>query len=367
MNILIVDDSIDKIAKIVSVIEQVSSNFFIDSVNDSFRAQLKLRYKKYDLLIVDLLLPIRVGEEPAHNGGELLIKEIRRKKVLIPPSLIVGITQHEEYESNFSSIWKLLVFNKNNWDDDLKEIVEHSYRSRKYESKEIDVKPTVFVEGESDYSVIREAISLFHPDYIDKLDIKTEKSAGASWVANQVVIWAHSLYKINGTNQLIKSIGLLDGDEAGHDAIAEINRIIKPDSTGAGAFKVFKLKPDYAKDIIPLYQKGLVIPITMEELYSIDFWKFAEQQEWLENRSKPDSLLKDPKLWDKMSQSLGDYINSLELTESEKVYLRSFKLSCKEKAVKYILELPIEVQRKVLYNFKSLIDNMIMYLFSGHN
>lgn len=364
MNILIVDDSIDKIAKIVSVIEQVSSDFFIDSVNDSHRAQLKLRSNKYDLLIVDLLLPIRVGEEPLPNGGELLLKEIKRKKVLIPPSLIVGITQHEEYESNFSSIWKLLIYNKGSWDDDLKDIVEHSFRSRKYVSKDVSVKPTVFVEGESDYSIIREAINLFQPDFIDKLDIKTEKSAGASWVASQIVIWAHSLHKLNGTEKLIKSIGLLDGDDAGNGAVAKINRIIKSDSTGAGSFKVFKLKPDYAKDIIPLYQKGLVIPITLEELYSIDFWKYAEEQEWLENRSKPDSLLKDPKQWNKMTQSLGDFIISLNLDESEKLFLKSFKLSSKEKAVKYILDLGIEERKNILVNFKQLVDDMIKYINS---
>ena len=362
MNILIVDDSIDKIAKIVSVIEQVSSEFIIDSVNDSFRAQLKLRSKKYDLLIVDLVLPIRIGEEPIDNGGELLLKEIRRKKALIPPSLIVGITQHEVSEVSFSSIWKLLFFNKGNWDDDLKELVEHSYRSRKYESQEINVKPTVYVEGETDYSIIREAISLFQPNFIDKLDIKTEKSAGASWVANQIVIWAHSLHKVNGTEQLIRSIGLLDGDDAGHDAVDEINRIVKSDCTGAASFKVFKLKPDYAKDIIPLYQKGLVIPVTMEELYSNDFWKYSEKQNWLENRVRPDSLLKDPKKWDKMTQSLGDYINSLSLEESEKVYLKSFKLSSKEKAVKHILDLNIEEKQRVLFNFKQLVDDMVKYL-----
>ncbi len=362
MNILIVDDSIDKIAKIVSVIEQVSSDFFIDSVNDSHRAQLKLRSTKYDLLIVDLLLPIRVGEEPLPNGGELLIKEIKRKEILIPPSLIVGITQHEEYESNFSSIWKLLIYNKGNWDDDLKEIVEHSYRSRKYVSEDVSVKPTIFVEGESDHSIIREAINLFRPDFIDKLDIKTEKSAGASWVANQIVIWAHSLHKSKGTENLIRSIGLLDGDDAGLSAIAEINRIIKPDSTGAASFKVFKLKPDYAKDIIPLYQKGIVLPITLEELYSNDFWTYAEDQGWLENRNKPDSLLKDPKQWDKMSQSLGDFIDTLNLNKSEKLYLKSFKLSSKEKAVKHILDLDVEKRKQILSNFKQLIDNMIKYI-----
>lgn len=362
MNILIVDDSIDKIAKIVSVIEQVSSDFFIDSVNDSYRAQLKLRSKKYDLLIVDLYLPIRIEEEPLPNGGELLLKEIKRKKALIPPSLIVGITQHQELECNFSPIWKLLFFNQGTWDDDLKELVEHSFRSRKYISEEIYVKPTIFVEGISDYAILREAFSLFQPDYIDKLNINTEKSAGASWVANQVVIWAHSLHKTSDTKQLIRGIGLLDGDDAGQDAIDEINRIIKSDCTGANSFKIFKLKADYAKNLIPLYKKGLVIPVTMEELYSNDFWKYSESQGWLESRNKPDSLLKDPKKWDKMSQSLGEYITTLKLEDSEKLFLKSFKLSSKEKAVKHILELEQVERKKVLINFKILVDDMVKYI-----
>jgi CheY-like chemotaxis protein len=362
MNILIVDDSIDKIARVVSVIEEVSSDFVIDSVNDSYRAQQKLMSKKYDLLIVDLLLPVRIGEEPLKNGGELLIKEITRKKVLIPPSIIVGITQHEEYELNFSSIWKLLFFNKGNWINDLKELVEHSYRSRQYLSEKIDIKPTIYVEGQTDYTILREAINLFRPDHIDKIDIKTEKSAGASWVANQIIIWAHSLHKKNGSNQLIRSVGLLDGDAAGNIAIYEINRIIKSDSTGASSFKIFKLKPDYAKEIVPLYQKGLVIPVTMEELYSTDFWEYSEKQKWLENRGNPDLLLKDPKSWDKMSQSLSDYINSLSLNNSEKRYLKSFKQSCKENATKCIIGLEKKEKEKVLENFKYLVNDIINYI-----
>ncbi len=362
MNILIVDDNLDKIAKIVSVIEEVSSDFSIDSVTDSFRAQLKLRSKKYDLLIVDLLLPVRIGEEPLPNGGELLVKEIRRKKALIPPSLIVGITQHEEYEAYFSRIWKLLFFNKGNWDEDLKELVEHSSRSRKYESQNIDIKPTIFVEGETDYSILREAISLFQPDLIDKIEIKTEKSAGASWVASQIVIWSHSLHKIKDSSKLIKSVGLIDGDDAGQNAITEINRIVKSDCSGANSFKIFKLKPDYAKNIIPLYQKGLVIPVTLEELYSIDFWQYSDRQNWLEPRNKPDSLLKDPKEWDKMRLSLGEYIDSLMLTKEEKIYLKSFKISSKEKAVKYILDLELEDKKNVLANFKKLIDDIVKFI-----
>lgn len=362
MNILIVDDSIDKIVKIVSVIKEVSSDINIDTVTDSYRAQLKLKTIKYDLLVVDLFLPIRMGEPPRQDGGELLLKEIKRKKTLILPSLIVGITQYEEFQSDFSSIWKLLIFNKECWCDDLKEIVEHAKRSREYKSEDVIVKPTIFVEGESDLEILKESISLFKPEIIDKIRIKSEKSAGASWVANQIVIWALTLNKSNGGNQLIKSIGLLDGDKAGNEASNEINRIVRSDSIKANSFKIFKLKPDYAKDIIPLYKNGLLIPITLEELYSISFWEYAETKDWLENRSNPDLLLKDPKKWDKMSQSLGDFIHSLGLSESELRFMKSFKLSSKEKAVKFILSQPEVKKKEILKNFECLLEEMVNYL-----
>jgi DNA-binding response OmpR family regulator len=87
MNILIVDDNNDKIAKIVSVINTVSENFNIDTVIDSISAQIQLKQTKYDLLILDLLLPIRPSQEPVPNGGELLLKEITRNKTLKTPRI----------------------------------------------------------------------------------------------------------------------------------------------------------------------------------------------------------------------------------------------------------------------------------------
>lgn len=361
MNILIVDDNNDKIAKIVSVIKSVSESFNIETVIDSFSAQLKLKSFKYDLLIVDLLLPIRKGESPTPHGGELLLKEISRNKTLIPPSIIVGITQFEEYQEKFSSLWKLLFFNKNNWDLELKEIVEHTNRSSKYQSQFIKTKPTLFVEGKSDLEILKESINLFNPQIIDKIEVKSEKGAGANWVTNQIVAWAYSLHKINGQD-LIKSVGLLDGDSAGNEAVVEINRVIKSDSKGANSFKIVKLKPDYAIDTLSLFQKGLIIPITLEELYSTDFWEYSEEQGWLEERDNPDYLLKDPKLWDKRKQSLNDFITSLNLNETENRFLKTFKYTSKENAVKYILKQNENDKKLILKNFEKLINEISQYL-----
>lgn len=291
MNILIVDDDNDKIAKIVSVIKAVSEKINIDTVIDSISAQIQLKRIKYDLLILDLLLPIRSNQEPVPNGGELLLKEITRNKTLKTPTIIVGITQFEEYKNNFSSIWKLLLFNDYNWITELTQIIEHTERSNLFTSDLYkQKKPTIIVEGPTDAIIIRETIQLFKPGFLDEIEIKSQKSAGASWVANQIVVWANSLNK-DSDGKLIKCVGLLDGDKAGIDANTEINRVIKSDSSSANSFKIFKLKPDYAKNIIPICQKGLTIPITLEELYPPELWRYAETMNWLEERNKMDVLL----------------------------------------------------------------------------
>ncbi|MFC4689671.1 hypothetical protein ACFO5T_04440 [Dokdonia genika] len=362
MNILIVDDNNDKIAKIVNVIKAVSEKFNIDTVIDSVSAQIQLKQIKYDLLILDLLLPIRPNQEPVPNGGELLLREITRNNTLKTPTIIVGITQFEEYKSNFSSIWKLLFFNDSKWITDLTEIIEHTERSIRFTSDLYkEKKTTIIVEGPSDAIIIKEAIQLFKPEFINEVEIKSQRSAGASWVANQIVVWANSLNK-DYDGKLIKSIGLLDGDQAGINAITEINRVVKPDSAGASSFKIFKLRPDYAKNTIPIFQKGLIIPITLEELYPPELWKYAETKDWLEERNKMDELLKDPKSWNKWEETLKDYINRIGLSEDELIYLKTFKLSAKEKVVKHILDMDIKEKTKTLQNFHKLISEMIEYL-----
>lgn len=362
MNILIVDDDNDKISKIVSVIKDTSESFIIDTVIDSYSAQIKLQQNKYDLLLLDLLLPTRLGLEPLPNGGQLLLKEIARNKSLIPPTIIVGVTQYEECKDNFSTIWKVLLFNNAGWVEDLKQILNHLERAIKVHSNSnLIIKPALFVEGETDAKIIEEAIRLFTPELESKIDIKFQKSGGANWVANQIVAWAFSLHK-NKDRSLIKSVGLLDGDQAGLAANEEINRVVKPDSSGANTFKVIKLKPDYAKNTIPLYQKGLEIPITLEELYPPSFWRDADGKGWLEERQKLDMFLRDPKSWDKRNQSLNDFISKLNLCPDESIYLKSYKLSSKEDAVKFIIRMGESSKRKVLKNFEKLLVEISGYL-----
>lgn len=360
MDILIVDDSNDKIANIISVIREISPNFNIDTVIDSISAQRKLIEKKYDLLIVDLLLPLRQNEEPIIDGGKNLVLELERNSKLKSPNYIIGITQYQEQTNNFSNIWNVLHYSPSSfeWKNILKRIISHITRAtlNTLEKPEIK-KPTIFVEGKSDEIIILEAIRLFYPDLESKVFIKSERSAGASWVARQIIIWGSSLTKDNN-EKYIKAVGLLDGDQAGNNAKEEINRVITSTSAGSQTFKVIQLSPSYARELISHYKKGIKIPICLEEMLPINYWKIAESKGWLENSQNTNFLLDDPKGWDKMNHSLSSHLFSLGLTNDEMIYLKRFTIQGKEESTKYIASLPNDEKKDLLKNFDNLIKQI---------
>lgn len=365
MKILIVDDSIDKIANILSVINENSTEFQVDSVIDNISAQKKLSEQKYDLLISDLLLPIRENEAPIEDGGFRLIKEIDRNHRIKSPNYIVGLTQYDQHRDKFPDIWNVLTYSSNSddWKICLVDIIKHIIKAGVHSDIPIPAKkPTIFFEGCTDKIIFREAIRIFYPDLETKIDLKAEKSAGVSWVVRQIVIWAFSLSR--GPNgKYIKSVGLLDGDNAGNKGNEEINRIINISSAGSNTFKIFKLSTDYARNLIPLYIKGLNIPITLEEMFPPEYWKVASQKKWLEIRQKPDMLLDDPKKWNKYEMSLQEYLKSLSLSEDEEIYLYKFKNEAKENFCTYITSLEKIEKEAAFLNFKKLIEEISNYLF----
>lgn len=363
LNILIVDDSNDKIADIVSVISEIPEKVNIDTVIDVISAQLKTKEIKYDLMIVDLMLPFRKGDEPTKDGGKILLSEIERQKGLLSPKYIIGMTQYSSYLDNFSELWKCLLYSPSEsmWRDTLKRLIKHIIISNDAEiSQDDDVKPTLFVEGESDKEIILAALSIFKPERHEKIKVKTSKSAGAKWVSNQIIAWAHLLQK--NTDSYVQAIGLFDGDQAGIDAKQEINRIIKPSSAQAKTYSTLSLSPTYAKEIRKLYQNGVIIPITLEEMFNPSYWQVANLKGWLEKRNQSDITLKDPKNWDKLNMSLLEHLKGLGLSEEEEIYLNKFKLESKEDFCKYILALPDDEKKLSLHNFEDLVNEICLKL-----
>jgi hypothetical protein len=364
MKIIIVDDDNDKIAHIVSAIRSISSSFDIESAIDLLSAKAKLLVQKYDIMLLDIVLPLRPGEPPLDTGGKILLEEIERVNNLIPPTYIIGITQFVEYQNILLPLWYTLHYQPSSveWVKDLQKMIQYFNNVIERDSKKINLpQPTIFVEGKSDKAILEEAMQLFNPEMTKVLKIKSDCSAGADWVAKQIIIWGKYL-KRNEDGELIKSIGLLDNDMAGLTAKAEIFRVLKS-SNELQSFKVMQYSPSHARHLINHYKKGVKIPISLEEMYPPEIWQFAETQGWLENRNNPDSFLEDPKLWDKLNKSLNSYLDDLGFSDVDKLYLKKVRLEKKEDLCAYIQSLSMEEKSKTLIAFALLIEEINTYFF----
>ncbi|TDV98389.1 response regulator receiver domain-containing protein [Halomonas alkaliantarctica] len=89
MKALIVDDSTDKVRKILRVLIDagLDEDQDIDVVSCAYDAMRYLEKNDYGLMIVDLFLPLRLSESPRIDGGAFLLKQIERKKVFVVLSI----------------------------------------------------------------------------------------------------------------------------------------------------------------------------------------------------------------------------------------------------------------------------------------
>lgn len=139
IKILIVDDLKTKREKIVKTI---LDNHDIHEKNiiqvKCIKEAKKILYNEYfDLMILDLVLPIEVsGDCKAKNGTDFL-NEIGINPSIHPPIHIVGVSGYKEkvFECNedFSKkLWNLIDYEENsaNWEDQLKSIIFHLVKIR---------------------------------------------------------------------------------------------------------------------------------------------------------------------------------------------------------------------------------------------
>lgn len=128
------DDTPEKVSKIKSVLIErcllKEDNIEVaQSINSGRRS---LHTKVYDLLILDLVMPINDGEEVGAEGNsENFIDELSRIGRLHKPIYIIALTQYEkiikkhahEYEKK---LWKLIQYDlkQTDWEDVLQEAVD---------------------------------------------------------------------------------------------------------------------------------------------------------------------------------------------------------------------------------------------------
>ena len=140
-------------------------------------------------------------------------------------------------------------------------------------------KPTLFVEGLSDQTILTAAILHFFPDLDGEFQIFTRRRGGYNWVADRLIAWANVEPGMIG-------IGLFDGDQ---DARNAQKRALDDPKTKRSPHAKAMLLPTI-RDLGKCGKAGFSVPHAIEDLFPPRIWQHAENERWLEDRKNLNSL-----------------------------------------------------------------------------
>lgn len=124
IKILVVDDCPSKIEAIKEVVllSVMSDEHTIEIASNVFDAYGYLMTTEFDLLILDINIPIRNGDCPKKNGGISLLHKVKSDPQIKRPKEIIGLTEFEEIKDLNSqifaqSLWYLIKYDNtsNEW------------------------------------------------------------------------------------------------------------------------------------------------------------------------------------------------------------------------------------------------------------
>lgn len=96
LSVLLVEDNTDKLAAISAALTGREVALDIEHAADLTTARSLLRNRSYDLLVLDVAIPLRAGQLPVQDGGLRLLDELERSAHLRMPQHIVGLTAYSE-------------------------------------------------------------------------------------------------------------------------------------------------------------------------------------------------------------------------------------------------------------------------------
>jgi len=141
MRILFIEDDNNKILDVKQYLEEIIEKLKVDVVHSYHSGIKALTTKEYNLLLLDMSIPTREDSGNSLNvhfekfGGYLVLKEMQRKKVMLPTILITMFDYFGDSDNSikldeldnelrvrFSTNYKGAVFysaNSENWKTDL--------------------------------------------------------------------------------------------------------------------------------------------------------------------------------------------------------------------------------------------------------
>lgn len=362
MRVLIVDDSLNKLDDVSKTLISNNKNsaISIDTCEDIQSALLFLQTNEIDLLILDQFLPQRKEqkEDVLQNGGKILLGEINRKpNRIITPKYIVGLTQFYDENNDFSPIWTLLNYspNETKWSLNLSKIILHINNvsiKRKDEKYNTEIKPTIFLEGLTDLTLFEIVINTYYSDLKEHFYLKSQKNAGANWVAQQIIIWGHLLHKKDNIN--IKAIALFDADDAGNKARLDISKKLTTANQQLSC-KSLQLQAKHAPNLIELYKIGIKVEIEIESLLPIKILNIADEKGWLEFRQP--LFLQAPKDWNPVNETIPEYLYKKGISKDYIVFLKKISLKHKRDFIDFVIS-ENKKDSDILINIKNVFDEL---------
>lgn len=119
LRVLIVEDDTQKYGKIHEILRS-SGVSEIDIVHKptAFQAIEETKTRHFDLMLLDINLPRRLGEGPRRGGGLEVLRELGRDDDCKRPTYVVGITAFEDLVAEFGeefqqNLWSLIHYSEN--------------------------------------------------------------------------------------------------------------------------------------------------------------------------------------------------------------------------------------------------------------
>ncbi|MFN7938732.1 MAG: hypothetical protein U0R19_35710 [Bryobacteraceae bacterium] len=108
IRVLIVEDDSAKLRRVSRCINEAAVDADVDYCIDVSEAKRRLRKRKYDLLVIDISIPLHAESDPDPEGGTHLVEDIAEDGSLLKPDHIVGLTAFEKLKRESSPAFEIL-------------------------------------------------------------------------------------------------------------------------------------------------------------------------------------------------------------------------------------------------------------------
>lgn len=209
-------------------------------------------------------------------------------------------------------------------------------------------RPKIFVEGESDRIVLQRCAALFDPERSAQIDFETKAAgAGHSYVIDMLNAWrCHHKHQPDGP----RAVGILDGD-----ASAQKNEWNEGKGNVLSAKAFCYEKPAH---VIAALRDGFRLPSTLEVMYPLDVWAWAEEEGMLEDRARAQIFPKDL-----VEQILRGEVSNVEIDETYRYYVtQQFSTGSKIACAQYVAKLPDQRIISDFSRFGEMLKKVFDYL-----